>query len=63
MEMTASRTMQHRVILDDFASPDAQIAMETSIIGCRIARLSFSVTGFLVELKLRALASKPLTLR
>ena len=31
----------------DFASPDAQIAMETSIIGCRIARFGFGVTTLL----------------
>ena len=47
MEITAGRAMQHRAILGDFASPDSQIAMETSIIGCRIARFCFSVTGLL----------------
>ena len=45
MEITAGRAMRHRAILGDFASPDSQIAMETSIIGCRIARFCFSVTG------------------
>ena len=38
MQITADRTMQHRAILGDFASPDSQIVMETSIIGCRIAQ-------------------------
>ena len=47
MEITAGRAMRHRAILGDFASPDSQIAMETSIIGCRIARFCFSVTGLL----------------
>ena len=37
MEITAGRAMRHRAILDHFASPDTQMAMETSIIGCRIA--------------------------
>ena len=45
--ITAGRAMRHRAILGDFASPDSQIAMETSIIGCRIARFCFSVTGLL----------------
>ena len=45
MEITAGRSMRHRAILGDFASPDSQIAMETSIVGCRIARFCFSVTG------------------
>ena len=45
MEITAGQAMRHRAILCDFASPDSQIAMETSIIGCRIARFCFSVTG------------------
>ena len=47
MEITAGRAMRHRTILGDFASPDSQVAMETSIIGCRIARFCFSVTGLL----------------
>ena len=47
MEITAVRAMRHRAILCDFASPDSQIAMETSISGCRIARFCFSVTGLL----------------
>ena len=50
MEITAGRAMRHRAILGDFASPDSQIAMETSIIGCRIARFCFSVTGLLGKL-------------
>ena len=49
MEITAGRAMRHRAILGDFASPDSQIAMETSIIGCRIARFCFSVTGLLAN--------------
>ena len=49
MEITAGRAMRHRAILGDFASPDSQIAMETSIIGCRIARFCFSVTGLLAK--------------
>ena len=40
----AGRCDIDRAILCDFASPDSQIAMETSIIGCRIARFCFSVT-------------------
>ena len=39
MEIAVGRTMHHCAILGDFASPDSQIAMETSIIGCRIARI------------------------
>ena len=49
MEITAGRAMRHQAILGDFASPDSQIAMETSIIGCRIARFCFSVTGLLAR--------------
>ena len=45
MEITAGWAMRHRAILGDFASPGSQIAMETSIIRCRIARFCFSVTG------------------
>ena len=47
MEITAGRAMQHRAILCDFASPDSQIAMETSISGCRMARFCFTVAGLL----------------
>ena len=52
MEITAGRPMRHQAILGDFASPVSKIAMETSIIGCRIARFCFSVTGLLGGSKL-----------
>ena len=47
MEVMAGQAMQHPVILDDFTSLDAQIAMETSIIRCRIAWFCVSVTALL----------------
>ena len=49
MQITARRALRHRAILGDFASRDSQIAMETRIIGCRITRFCFSVTGLLPE--------------
>ena len=55
MEITAGRAMRHRAILGEFASRDSQIAMETSIIGCRIARFCFSVTGLLLQAGTRQL--------